>query len=218
MWKPTGTLFRIAFVPLAAVIAAAGCASTTEPVDAETQAAVEKFVYGTIGEYSKERSDAALARWTYKEDEFYGLQIYEPPLQDRDYVGVERRTAGEVEVYPRVAVSDGAVFLTWTINRKGYGSMFMDEMSVSVEGEIISFPTEPSYDISRDTLAGGKVLETSHAVFSNSQLRDFGKLADASSATLKVSGSGETLVRAFAQIELKLVREARDIYLALSQR
>ena len=203
----------------ASLLVMTGCAAgQSQEIDDETQAAAEEFIYGTVGEYSKERSDAALARWTFKEDEFSGLQVYDPPFQDRDFIGGERASSGEVEVYPRVAVSDGEVFLVWSVSYRGYGWMFLDEMLVRVDEETISFPIEPSYDISRDTLGNGsQVLEASMTVFPNFQLGDYGKLADASSARLRVSGSDETLDRDFTVTEMKLIREARDIYLALTQ-
>jgi hypothetical protein len=217
VWKPTGTLSRIAFVPLAAVIAAAGCASTTEPVDAETQAAVEEFVYGTIGEYSKERSDAALGRWSYEKDEFTGAASYLPPSQDLDYTDGER-LSGDAMVYPGIAVSEGGeVYLLWRVSYMGFGWMFMDEMLVLVEERTFSFPIEASYDISTDRMPGGKVRENSTSIFPKAGLGNYGKLADASTARLRISGSEKSLDRDFTATELKLIREARDIYLALTQ-
>lgn len=199
------------------LIVFSGCATGQSPeVDEETQAAAEEFVYGTVGEYSEDRSNAALARWTYKKDEFTGAESYTPPRLDLGYTDGER-FSGEAMVYPGVGVSEDEVYLLWSVSYMGFGWMFMDEMLVLVDGDSMSFPIEPSYDISTDTMTGGKVRERSTAIIPKYALGDYGTLSEASSARFRISGSEQTLDRDFTSTEMKLIREARDIYLALTQ-
>lgn len=195
-----------------------GCASgQPQVIDEETQAAARESVYGTVGEYSKERSDQALARWSSSKDEFSGTEIYDPPTQDREWVEGDGRDVGALEVFPRVAVIDGDIYLAWSVSFSGFSWMFMDEVLVRVDDETLSFPVEPSSGISRDLGGPRDVVETSIAAFSDLQLDDYRKLADSSSARLRVSGSDKTIDRDFTAAEMKLIREARDIYLALKR-
>lgn len=203
-------------IALSAVLLSGCSTEPPEPTEEEI-AAVEAFIYGTIGDYSEERSKQATSRWTSTRDEFSGVAFFRPPRDDLDYIRGER-ASGDAMVYPVVGVlENGEVVLAWHVSYMGFGWMFLEEMLVRVDDETLSFPVQPSYDQSRDVMSGSKVRENSTEVFSRFQLSDYAQLADASNARFRLVGSDKNLERDFTSTELKLVREGRDIYLGLTQ-